>query len=319
MFRVTQRQINYGIFGVLTVLGGIAVVIMPFINIPVISIVLTVIGTGICGTLWWAYARGWEASRYALIVLLTLLVGFGERAENLQSGFFHIIYTIPVIALVLTNPLWVLGSALTLLAMFAVRAGGGAYIEPIPLITFTIIIGSMVLSRLAIDNAQHLEIARREAESERARAEAERARAEQQAEELARRNAEQERLLELIATLETPTITLADGILLAPIVGALDSQRARQLTSRLLHETSAQRAHHVIIDIRGAVAVDTQVVEALLQTARALELLGCQVTLTGISPGVALTLTQLGMPLDTLHTQRSPQEALARVYGSSSL
>lgn len=311
MFRVTQRQINHGIFGILTILSGITAVIMPFINTPFITIVLTAIGCGICGALWLTYAQGWEASRYALVVLLTLPVGFGEQTENIQSGFYHIVYTVPVIALVLTNPFWVLGSALALLATFTVRAGGGAYIEPIPLITFTIVIGGMILSRLAIDNAERLEIARREAEAERARAEVERARAEQQAEELARRNAEQERLLELIATLETPTITLADGILPAPIVGALDSQRARLLTSRLLEETSAQRAHHVIIDIRGAVAVDTQVVEALLQTARALELLGCRVTLIGISPEVALTLTRLGTPLDSLRTRRSPQEALA--------
>lgn len=60
---------------------------------------------------------------------------------------------------------------------------------------------------------------------------------------------------------------------------------------------SVRRAHHVIIAIRGAIAVDTQVVEALLQTAQALELLGCQVTLTGISPTLALTLTRLGTPV----------------------
>lgn len=90
-----------------------------------------------------------------------------------------------------------------------------------------VIIGGMILSRLAIDNMQRLAIARREAETERARAE-------QQAEELVRRNTEQERLLERIATLETPIITLAADVLLAPIVGALDNQRARLLTSRPL-------------------------------------------------------------------------------------
>lgn len=82
---------------------------------------------------------------------------------------------------------------------------------------------------------------------------------------------------------------------------------------------SVRRAHHVIIAIRGAIAVDTQVVEALLQTAQALELLGCQVTLTGISPTLALTLTRLGTPLDKLRTERSPQEALAGVYAPAPL
>ncbi len=319
MFRLTQKQINHGVFGLITGVAGITFIVLLALNTERESLLPIGAGAVICGALWGAYAYGWEGSRYALVILLTLLVIVGVDPKYLKPAFHHILYTVPVIALVLTGPAWVLGSALALLIASGYRAGGGPYVELIPLVTFTIITGGMILSRLAIDNVHHLEIARYEAETERARAEVERARAERQAEELARRNAEQERLLELIATLETPTIALANGMLLAPIVGALDSQRARLFTSRLLQEASNQRAHHVIIDLRGAVAVDTQVVEALLQTAQALELFGCQVTLTGISPPIALTLTRMGVSLDKLHTERSPQEALARVYAPASL
>lgn len=114
-----------------------------------------------------------------------------------------------------------------------------------------------------------------------------------------------------MSTLETPTITLAEGVLLAPIVGALDPRRAQALTARLLNEASAQRAQRVIIDISGVTSVDTQVAQALVQTARSLSLLGCRVTLTGVSASVAMTLTHLEATLDGIHIVRSPQEALA--------
>ena len=113
------------------------------------------------------------------------------------------------------------------------------------------------------------------AEQARARAEADRVIAEQQSRELAQRNTEQERLLELVATLEIPTIALADSVLLVPILGTLDSRRAQALIGRLLQEASEQRAQQVILDITGVTAVDTQVAQALLQMTQALGLLGC--------------------------------------------
>jgi anti-anti-sigma regulatory factor len=130
---------------------------------------------------------------------------------------------------------------------------------------------------------------------------------------LVQQNIEQQRLLDLVTTLEVPAIQLAEGLLFTPIVGTLDSRRAQALTSRLLREVHTHRARQVIIDISGVVEVDTQVAHALLHTAQALRLLGCSVTLTGISATVATTITQLGISLDGLNTAHSPQEVL-RTY-----
>ncbi len=66
----------------------------------------------------------------------------------------------------------------------------------------------------------------------------------------------------------------------------------------------------VIIDISGVPAVDTAVAQTLINTAQALKLLGCRVTLTGISPEVAQTLTLQGIRLSDIDTVRSLQEAM---------
>lgn len=121
------------------------------------------------------------------------------------------------------------------------------------------------------------------------------------------------RLRDLVATLETPTVTLARGVLLAPVVGTIDSQRADKLTRRLLHDASQQHTRIVIIDIAGVATVDAQVATTLLETTTALRLLGCRVVVTGIAPQVAETFISLGFDATKLHTARSPQDVLEQI------
>jgi rsbT co-antagonist protein RsbR len=102
--------------------------------------------------------------------------------------------------------------------------------------------------------------------------------------------------------LSTPLIPLAAGVLVMPIIGTVDSSRAAQLMDTLLLGVTAHGARMVILDITGVKVVDTQVANALLQTAQAAKLLGTEVVLTGISPHVAATLIGLGADLGTLTT-----------------
>jgi rsbT co-antagonist protein RsbR len=127
----------------------------------------------------------------------------------------------------------------------------------------------------------------------------------------------EQRQRELVATLETPTVAIADGVLLAPIIGTIDSVRAQQITARILHDISAQRVNLLIIDIAGVTLVDTAVAKALIETIQAVRLLGCAVVLTGITTGVATTLTQLGIALEGIQTLRSPQDVLMTLAGAS--
>ncbi len=127
---------------------------------------------------------------------------------------------------------------------------------------------------------------------------------------------QQQRLIELqqaaLAELSTPLIPITDEILVMPLIGAVDTERAALILQTLLEGVSNARPHTVILDITGVVVVDTQVATALIQAANAVRLLGTSVALTGISPHVAHTLIQLGLggALQGIETYSSLQVAV---------
>jgi anti-anti-sigma regulatory factor len=132
----------------------------------------------------------------------------------------------------------------------------------------------------------------------------------EQAETLKQQNEQQRRLLDLVATLEVPIVTLANGVLFAPVVGTFDSRRAQALTSRLLQAVSGQRAQMVVLDIAGISTIDIAMARALIEAAQAVRLLGCDIIISGIGAATATTLTHLDIGLGNIKTARSPQEAL---------
>lgn len=109
---------------------------------------------------------------------------------------------------------------------------------------------------------------------------------------------------------EFVTRSLSLLVLLAPVVGRLNGQRAATLTSRLPGAVGSRRARLVVIDIAGVAAVDAEVARALLQSVQALRLLGCAVVVTGFSAEVAMLFARLGITLGDVATAQSPQEAL---------
>ncbi len=287
-----------------------------------------IIGTGIAAFLYngllLAYWRGWDTARYMAIILATIATIIVLPEPYLTQEVSYTILVAPVQALILGNAAWVVGSALATYIGILVKAEGqGIYTDPVTLTLFVIIIGGISLSyvltatarRSAEANARSAEASTRRAEelAQEATIKAEALR--EKSAELQQRNEEQQRLLDLVTTLETPAITLANGILLATIVGHLDSRRAGALTEKLLYAAKDQQARIVIIDIAGVAAVDTQVARALIDTAQALRLLGCRVAVTGISASIATTITHLDIHLLDIETARSPQEILAKYAG----
>jgi rsbT co-antagonist protein RsbR len=105
-----------------------------------------------------------------------------------------------------------------------------------------------------------------------------------------------------IQELSTPVLQVRDRLLLIPIVGVLDTHRARQLTESLLVSIRAHRALVVVIDITGVAAVDSKVANHLFQTVAAARLMGARTVVSGVSADVAQALVGLGVDVEGLHT-----------------
>jgi rsbT co-antagonist protein RsbR len=114
-----------------------------------------------------------------------------------------------------------------------------------------------------------------------------------------------------IRELSTPVLQVRGELLILPLVGVIDTQRARQVTEKLLTFIRDRRAKVVVIDITGVSTVDSQVANHLLQTVDASRLMGATVIVTGLSPEVAQTLVTIGVDLSKLNTVGDLQGGLA--------
>lgn len=113
-----------------------------------------------------------------------------------------------------------------------------------------------------------------------------------------------------VREMSAPVVPVLRGVLVAPLVGALDADRARELTQNVLNSVTEQHARYVIFDITGVPIVDTQVAQVLLQTTAAVQLLGARALLVGIRPEVAQTIISLGLDMGALTTYSNLQEAI---------
>jgi rsbT co-antagonist protein RsbR len=107
---------------------------------------------------------------------------------------------------------------------------------------------------------------------------------------------------EAIRELSTPVLQVRERLLILPIIGLIDPQRARQLTEQLLRGIRTNRARVVVIDITGVAAMDANVANHLVQTVEAARLLGATVIVTGLSPEIAQTLVNIGVDLGKMNT-----------------
>jgi rsbT co-antagonist protein RsbR len=107
---------------------------------------------------------------------------------------------------------------------------------------------------------------------------------------------------EAIRELSTPVLQVRDRLLILPIIGAVDSRRARQLTEQLLGAIQSNRARVVVIDITGVASVDETVANHLVQTVEAARLMGASSVITGLSSKIAQTIVDLGVDLGMLKT-----------------
>ncbi|KYF83782.1 hypothetical protein BE18_47215, partial [Sorangium cellulosum] len=118
-----------------------------------------------------------------------------------------------------------------------------------------------------------------------------------------------------LAELSTPIIPINDQILVMPLIGVVDEERAQGMVDTATLGVSARRAAVMILDITGVSRVDARVSEALVRAARAVRLLGARVVITGIRPEVAQELVALGAEMTGMVTQSTLQDGIAYAMG----
>lgn len=108
-----------------------------------------------------------------------------------------------------------------------------------------------------------------------------------------------------ILELSTPVLKIWDGIVVAPLIGSLDSQRTQLFMERLLQTIVNTNSQIALLDITGVPTIDTQTAQHLVETIGAVKLLGAKVILTGVRPVIAQTLVHLGIDLSHIVTRSS--------------
>lgn len=106
-----------------------------------------------------------------------------------------------------------------------------------------------------------------------------------------------------IMVMSTPIIQIWEGVVAAPLIGTLDSQRTQQFMEQLLEKIVDVKATVALIDITGVPQIDTATAQHLIDTINAVKLLGSKVIITGIRPSIAQTLVHLGIVLKDIVTK----------------
>jgi rsbT co-antagonist protein RsbR len=114
-----------------------------------------------------------------------------------------------------------------------------------------------------------------------------------------------------IMEMSTPVTQIWEGILLLPLVGLIDSKRAQDIMDASLAKIAESQARIFILDISGVGVVDTAVANYLIKVTKATRLMGCESTISGVSPAIAQTITELGIDVGDVRTTANMRDALS--------
>ncbi|WP_050613975.1 STAS domain-containing protein [Bacillus testis] len=113
----------------------------------------------------------------------------------------------------------------------------------------------------------------------------------------------------LIKELSAPIISLTNQIGLLPLIGDIDTERAKTMMDTTLQQSVETQINILIIDLSGVILVNTMVAQQIFQLIAALKMIGVKTILTGIRPEVAQTTVQLGLSFAGIETHNSLKAA----------
>ncbi|WP_054535171.1 STAS domain-containing protein [Herpetosiphon geysericola] len=308
MIRITQRQAILALLVLLNITTAAIDVVLGLRNgwqEPLLmgSILLVLIGISV------AYWRGIEWSRWLMVGFVTIICAvFVDKTQ-------------PVSLMTLIPPLMalIMGSSTAVIISAVVGYGGilvrsnfdGVYAAVDNLVAYGLIVAAMVLIRTINEtNLLALRETISKSDGEQRRIKAQSTLMRNQADALLKQNQEQQRLFTLVETLETPAVTIAANVLLAPLVGALDTKRIEHIQKRLLATIHRQRTRLLILDMAGVRELANDAAEHVLLMIQAIRLLGCDVTVTSASAEIAMQFGDLGVDRELFKTAQTPQIAL---------
>lgn len=105
---------------------------------------------------------------------------------------------------------------------------------------------------------------------------------------------------ELIIELSSPIISLNEDIALLPLVGDIDTARAKFMLEHTLEQCAELGVNRLFLDLSGVAIIDTMVAHQLFQLISALKLIGVETILSGLRPEIAQTAVQLGLPFENI-------------------
>ena len=114
--------------------------------------------------------------------------------------------------------------------------------------------------------------------------------------------------------MSTPVTALWENILMLPVVGIIDSRRAQDIMASMLARIAETRSCVIILDISGVAVVDTAVANHLIKITKATKLMGCECTISGVSPAIAQTIVELGIDVGDIKTTSTLRDALTDAF-----
>jgi rsbT co-antagonist protein RsbR len=114
--------------------------------------------------------------------------------------------------------------------------------------------------------------------------------------------------------MSTPVTVIWEGILMLPVVGLIDSRRAQDIRTAMLSKIAETRSRVFILDISGVAVVDTAVANHLIKMTKATKMMGCDCTVSGLSPAIAETIVDLGIDVGDIRTTSTLRDALEDAF-----
>jgi rsbT co-antagonist protein RsbR len=120
---------------------------------------------------------------------------------------------------------------------------------------------------------------------------------------------------EALFELSVPVIPISDEIAVLPLVGDIDTSRAKLMLEKALEKSAKLKVNYFILDLSGVPIIDTYVAQIIFQLIDSLELIGVEAKVTGMTPDIVQTVVNLGIDFQKIQTYSSLKQAINTING----